>query len=151
MVLLVANKPTAFGLWLEAEIYKRWPDVKEFTRLSGVSDTSVLNWINHGAQPYRKTCYAIARALGIAPAEVLERAGHRVEAVDTEGELAMDGDLVLTPMPGADLVIIAEMRASARRLQEEADRLNAQADAAEARLRGEGGAPAAGSSGGATQ
>lgn len=117
MVTLVASKPTTFGLWLEGEIYTRWPDKKEFAELADVTETAIGNWINHGAKPYRKTCYAIARALGIPANEVLERADYQTDAEPTR----IPRIAPYVPEGGIDPELIPEIVEFALRKQRERD------------------------------
>jgi transcriptional regulator with XRE-family HTH domain len=79
--MLSASEPVtmpvlAFGQWLGSKIFPAL-GVNEFAELAGVSPSAVSSWLNHGAIPYRRTCYAIARALDLDPDEVLIAAGYQ--------------------------------------------------------------------------
>lgn len=84
--VLMAEPKVAFGRWLENQIYPRNLSVTRFAELAGLSATAVSNWINHGQVPYRRTCYAIARALDLDPDEVLVAAGYPPEGKRPEPE-----------------------------------------------------------------
>jgi len=81
---IVMDRPAAmtFGSWLEQRLIDASMGPSEFARKIGVSPNTVSHWFNRGGKPYRKTCYAIAEALGVPVEEVLERAGHRTNILD---------------------------------------------------------------------
>lgn len=65
----VTKPGLTFGQWLGSKIFPKL-GVNEFADLAGVSPSAVSSWLNHGAIPYRRTCYAIASALSFAGIEV---------------------------------------------------------------------------------
>lgn len=67
----------SFGVWLLHELDKREWDQADFARALGVRSGVISNWINGVRRPRYESCLDIARALGIDPEIVLERAGRQ--------------------------------------------------------------------------
>ena len=77
--VVLARPKADFGRWLESRIYpKGWGPV-EFGEAVGVAPSAVSGWLNSGVRPYKRTCYAIAAALGVPIDEVLIAAGYPPE------------------------------------------------------------------------
>lgn len=74
----MANTETkSFGEWLVARMEERDLRQYQFAQMVGTSPTAVSAWVNGAKRPTRRSCWAIADALGISRDEVLIAAGHQ--------------------------------------------------------------------------
>lgn len=131
-VLARSNPGTtqSFGRWVEGQYVRRGWSQREFARRIGVAHPTVSRWINARINPERPVCYRIAEVLGYDVDDILQRAGHIVDA-----PRSVDGGVQLVPLTALDYEMIEQMRATGRRLRAEAAMLEARADQAEAAMR----------------
>jgi transcriptional regulator with XRE-family HTH domain len=67
----------SFGAWLKAQLRRRDWTQADFARRSGMTTTSVSDWINNKKVPDPASCDRIADALFLPLDDVLVAAGHK--------------------------------------------------------------------------
>ncbi|MFA5569689.1 MAG: helix-turn-helix transcriptional regulator [Trueperaceae bacterium] len=73
-----------FAEWLKDAMKSRgYESLRPFAEKVGVTHTSVRGWLRGGI-PDAPNCIAIAKALGVTPAEVLRLAGHPLTEWDSD-------------------------------------------------------------------
>jgi transcriptional regulator with XRE-family HTH domain len=90
----VADGDGGFGAWLGGQLAERgWSQNALAARLEpagapGSKQSHVSKWLHGQRHPSRRSCVALATALGFPPAVVLARAGHRPRAGEDDGPSA---------------------------------------------------------------
>lgn len=71
----MAEKSNNLTEWLEQELHIRGWSIRELARRAELAASTVTDVINGKAKPGFQFCVSVARALHVAPVDVLRRAG----------------------------------------------------------------------------